>query len=407
MKEKLVVIGNGMSGMRTVEELIRMAPDKYEITVFGAEPHGNYNRIMLSPVLSGEKTIEEIMIHDLAWYKTNNIALHCGEGKSVVAVDRVHQKVVAEDGLTAHYDRLLISTGSSPYILPVPGHKLEGVIGFRDIADVETMLTTAKSRKHAVVIGGGLLGLEAANGLALQGMDVTVIHRAKTLMNRQLDEQAALLLQQSLEAKGLKFILGANTQEILGNEKGQASTLTLTTGDSLPADLVVMTAGIQPNISLAQDMALQCDKGILVNDTMQTYDPKIYAVGECVQHRGELFGLVAPLWDQAKVCANHLAGFGSGIYKSLITSTKLKVTGIDLFSAGEFLGGDDYEDIVYQDLKQGIYKKVVIKDDKIVGAVLYGDTIDGAWYFDLMRKATKIDTLRADLIFGQAIAEAA
>lgn len=402
MKDKLIVIGNGMAGMRTVEELLKLSPDKYDITVFGAEPHGNYNRIMLSPVLSGEKTIQEIMINDLDWYEKNNIRLHCGPGKQVVSIDRRQQKVISADGTTASYNRLLIATGATPFIIPLPGHQLKGVIAFRDIADVETMLAAAKVKKNAIVIGGGLLGLEAANGLAKQGMTVTVVHNVDTLMNRQLDHPSAQLLRKSLEDKGLRFKIGSASKEILDDGQGNAKSLVFADGEEIPADIIVMTAGIRPNIALADKSGVYCEKGIVVNDTLQTFDPKIYAVGECIQHRGDLFGLVAPIWDQAKVCANHLAGFGIGIYKSLATSTKLKVTGIDLFSAGEFQSNEDSDDIVFQDPKRGIYKKVVIKEDKIVGAVMFGDTLDGSWYFQLMKDQTNIADFRDTLLFGQA-----
>jgi nitrite reductase (NADH) large subunit len=402
MQDKLIVIGNGMAGMRTVEELLKLAPDRYDITVFGAEPHGNYNRIMLSPVLSGEKTIEEIMINDFTWYEKNNITLHCGAGKNVVKIDRKNRQVISEDGTTENYDRLLIATGATPFIIPLPGHELKGVIAFRDIADVETMLQTAKTKKNAIVIGGGLLGLEAANGLAKQGMNVTVVHNVDTLMNRQLDQPSAQLLRKSLEDKGLRFKTGTASKEILDDGAGNVKSLVFADGEEVPADIIVMTAGIRPNIALAQSAGIHCDKGIVVNDTLQTFDPKIYAVGECIQHRGDLFGLVAPIWDQAKVCANHLAGFGIGIYKSLATSTKLKVTGIDLFSAGDFQGDESSEDIVFQDPKKGIYKKVVLKDDKIVGAVMFGNTLDGAWYFQLMKDQTNVADFRDSLLFGQA-----
>ncbi|WP_020409363.1 nitrite reductase large subunit NirB [Hahella ganghwensis] len=401
MKQKLVVIGNGMAGMRTVEELLKIASDKYEITVFGAEPHGNYNRIMLSPLLSGEKTLNDIMINDLEWYATNNITLHAGYEKRVTKVDRRNKVVYAADGTEAEYDRLLLATGSSPFIIPVPGKDLKGVIAFRDISDVDTMLSAAKCKQHAIVIGGGLLGLEAANGLLKQGMDVTVVHNLDVLMNRQLDTTSATYLQKALEQRGMKFRMSANTSCFEGDEHGQVKSIKFDTGETLPADIVVMAAGIRPNTELAQSIGLYCERGIVVNDTMQTYDPCIYAVGECVQHRGELFGLVAPIWDQAKVCSNHLAGYGIGIYKQKEVSTKLKVTGIDLFSAGNFLGDNDSEQIVFQDPSRGIYKKLVLKDDRIIGSVLYGDTVEGSWYFNLMREKTSVADFRDALIFGQ------
>jgi nitrite reductase [NAD(P)H] large subunit len=398
MKEKLVVIGNGMAGMRTVEELLKIAPEKYDITVFGAEPYGNYNRILLSPVLCGEKIIEEIMLNDLPWYEENNITLH--KGVKVSDIDRKACTVTGDDGTVAEYDRLLLATGSDPFIIPVPGHGLPGVIGFRDIHDVDNMLEASKVKKHAVVIGGGLLGLEAANGLMKQGMDVTVVHLMDWLMERQMDDVSGEMLKNSLEEQGMKFMMKASTQEILGD--GKVEKVKFADGTEVETDLVVMAVGIRPNIELGKQIGLHCERGIVVNDTLQTFDPKIYAIGECVQHRGLTYGLVAPLFEMAKVCANHLAEYGIGIYTGSVTSTKLKVTGIDLFSAGDFMGDVSTDDIVVRDATRGIYKKVVIKDDKIIGAVLYGDTIDGAWYFQLMREQTNVSDIRDQLLFGQA-----
>jgi nitrite reductase (NADH) large subunit len=398
MKEKLVVIGNGMAGIRTLEELLKLAPDRYDITVFGAEPHPNYNRILLSPVLTGEKQFEEIVLNDDSWYAEHGITLH--KGRSVVEIDRRQRRVWAADGTAAQYDRLLLATGSNPFLLPVPGKDLPGVIGFRDFADVEAMLRAAKEYRHAVVIGGGLLGLEAANGLMKQGMKVTVIHLPDVLMERQLDAPAAKMLKQSLEERGLTFVLGGVTEEIIGKQRVQG--VRLKDGRELTADLVVMAVGIRPNIELAKKTGLYCERGVVVSDTMQSYDPRVYAVGECVQHRGQTYGLVAPLFEQAKVCANHLAHFGISRYEGSITSTKLKVTGIDLFSAGNFSGGDQTEEIVLQDAGAGVYKKVVLKDNRIQGAVMYGDTMDGAWYFQLMRDGTDVSNLRDKLLFGQA-----
>ncbi len=397
MKEKLVVIGNGMAGMRTVEELLELAPDKYDITVFGAEPYGNYNRILLSPVLCGEKAIDEIMLNDLQWYEDNNITLH--KGVTVSDIDRSACKVTADDGTVAEYDRLLIATGSNPFIIPVPGHDLPGVIGFRDIKDVDTMIADSKVKKSAVVIGGGLLGLEAANGLMKQGMDVTVVHLMDWLMERQMDDVSGEMLKNSLEEQGMKFMMKASTQEIKGD--GKVEKVVFADGTEIDAELVVMAVGIRPNIELAKKVGLHCERGIVVNDTLQTYDPKIYAIGECIQHRGNVYGLVAPLFEMAKVCANHLAELGIGIYEGTLTSTKLKVTGIDLFSAGDFMGDETTEEIVVRDASRGVYKKIIIKDEKIQGAVLYGDTIDGAWYFQLMREATNITDIRDALMFGQ------
>ena len=334
-KMKLVMVGNGMAGVRALEELLKIAPDLYDITVFGAEPHPNYNRILLSPVLAGEQTLDEIVLNPLAWYEEHGIDLQLG--KKVVDVDRRRRVVRAEDGTEVPYDRLLIATGSNPFILPVPGKDLQGVIAYRDIADTNTMIEAAQRYRHAVVIGGGLLGLEAANGLMLRGMQVTVVHLMPWLMERQLDDVAGRLLQKSLEQRGLKFLIGAQTQALVGGPDGRVKAVKFKDGTEVPADLVVMAAGIRPNNELAMKIGLYCGPehrgGIVVNDTMQSItDPRIYSVGECAAHRGIAYGLVAPLFEQGKVCATHLAEFGIGRYTGSQTSTKLKVTGIDLFS---------------------------------------------------------------------------
>ena len=407
-KMKLVMVGNGMAGVRTLEELIRIAPDLYEITVFGAEPHPNYNRILLSPVLAGEQTLEEIVLNPLSWYAENGITLHLG--KKVVDIDRRRRVVRAEDGTEAEYDRLLLCTGSNPFILPVPGNDLEGVIAYRDIHDTNTMIEAATRYRHAVVIGGGLLGLEAANGLMLRGMQTSVVHVMPWLMERQLDDVAGRMLQTSLESRGLRFLMDAQTQALIGDKAGRVMAVQFNDGKEVPADLVVMAAGIRPNTALAVKIGLNCGKdnrsGIVVDDTMQTItDPRIYSVGECAAHRGTVYGLVAPLFEQGKVCATHLAQFGIGRYQGSLTSTKLKVTGIDLFSAGNFTGGEGCEEIVMSDPYGGVYKKLVIKDDVLIGACMYGDTVDGSWYFKLLREGRKIADIRDKLMFGQMTSE--
>ncbi|WP_050477646.1 NAD(P)/FAD-dependent oxidoreductase [Herbaspirillum rhizosphaerae] len=398
-KPSLVVIGNGMAGMRTVEELLKLAPDLYDITVFGAEPHGNYNRILLSPVLAGDKSMEDIMLNTREWYEQNNITLHAGD--PVEKIDRRRRTVRSQTGVEIQYDRLLLATGSKPFIIPVPGHELPGVIAFRDIQDVHTMLDAARNHRHAVVIGGGLLGLEAANGLLRQGMDVTVVHVTDSLMNQQLDKPAAALLKKALEMKGLRFLLNAQTESIVGADR--VTAVRFKDGSEIPADLVVMTAGVRPNIELAKHAGLHCDRAIVVDDTLQTYDPRIYAVGECVQHRKATFGLVAPIWDQARVCGAHLAGAGHRRYVQQATATKLKVTGVDLYSAGDFIAAADTEDLVLRDPRRGIYKRLVLKGSRLIGAVLYGDVKDGPWYFDLIQKGGDISAIRHQLLFGQAI----
>ncbi len=400
-KQKLVMIGNGMAGARTLEELLKIAPELYDISVFGAEPHPNYNRILLSPVLAGEQTLDEIVLNGWDWYTDHHITLHAG--KKVVEVDRIKRVVRAEDGTQEEYDRLLICTGSNPFILPVPGKDLPGVIAYRDIADTNAMIEAANKYKNAVVIGGGLLGLEAANGLMRRGMNVTVVHVMPTLMERQLDSVAGKMLQKSLEDRGLKFLIGAQTQELVAGDDGRVKSIKFKDGSEVAADLVVMAVGIRPNTGLAEAMRLHCNKGIVVSDTMQTVtDARIYSVGECAAHRGVAYGLVAPLFEQAKVAANHLARFGIGRYTGSLTSTKLKVTGIDLFSAGDFLGGDGTEELVLSDPYAGVYKKLVIKDDKLIGACLYGDTVDGSWYFKLLRDGRSVADIRDKLMFGES-----
>lgn len=397
MKEKLILIGNGMAGMRTIDELLKLVPDKYDITVFGAEPHGNYNRIMLSPVLAGDKTIDEIIIHDLQWYQNKGITLHTG--KAITEIDRSNQTVSASDGTKADYDKLILATGSNPIILPIEGKQLEGVISFRDINDVNIMIETAKIHKKAIVIGGGLLGLEAANGLMIQGMSVSVVQRGSILMNQQLDQTASDLMQAELEAKGMKFLIDYDTAEFIGSDR--VEKVRFTNGIEVEADLVVMAVGVHPNIELAKKAGIMCERGVLVDDTLKTYSKNTYAVGECVQYRNETFGLVAPLYEQAKVCAAQLASVGGDKYKSSVTATKLKVTGINLFSAGDFNGDEQSEILLYRDPSRHIYKKLVLRENKIIGTLLYGDTTDGNWYFSLLGEQKDISAFREDILFGQ------
>jgi nitrite reductase (NADH) large subunit len=404
-KMNLVMIGNGMAGVRTLEELIKIAPEFYNITVFGTEPHPNYNRILLSPVLAGEQTLEEIVLNDWSWYTDNGVTLNAGW--TVTSVDRVKRIVHASkpsgETMEAPYDRLIMATGSNPFMLPIPGKDLKGVLAYRDIADTQAMIEAAKTYKHAVVIGGGLLGLEAANGLMKRGMTVSVVHVGPWLMERQLDDVSGKLLQKSLEERGMGFLMGAQTQELVGGEDGRVKAVKFKDGTEVAADLVVMAVGIRPNTALAESMRLHVNRGIVVNDTLQTTtDPRIYAVGECAAHRGIAYGLVAPLFEQGKVLATHLAEFGIGRYTGSLTSTKLKVTGIDLFSAGDFMGGEGAEEIVMSDPSGGVYKKLIIKDDKLVGACLYGDTVDGSWYFKLLREGRKVHDIRDKLMFGES-----
>jgi nitrite reductase (NADH) large subunit len=413
-KMKLVMVGNGMAGVRTLEELLKLAPDLFDITVFGSEIHPNYNRILLSPVLAGEQSLDEIILNPLSWYQDNGITLHTG--CTVTQVDRVKREVHAQNlnGTTvvSPYDRLLLATGSNPFMLPIPGKDLKGVLAYRDIADTQAMIDAALRYKEAVVIGGGLLGLEAANGLMKRGMQVTVVHGAEWLMERQLDKVAGGLLQESLEARGMKFLMRAQTQELKADAEGRVSAVCFKDGTHVNAQLVIMAVGIRPNTALAESMRLHCDRGIVVSDTLQTVtDPRIYAVGECASHRGIAYGLVAPLFEQGKVLATHLAQMGIGRYTGSLTSTKLKVTGIDLFSAGDFMGNngaakpglaDNTEEIILSDPHDGVYKKLVIRNDQLVGACLFGDTVDGSWYFKLLREGRNVADIRDKLMFGES-----
>lgn len=399
LPQQLVVVGNGMAGCRAVEELLARDATRYRVTIFGAEPRVNYNRIMLSPVLAGEKSFEDIVINDHDWYVDNDIELIAGD--PVVAIDRKTRTVTSRSGCIVSYDKLLIATGSDPFIIPVPGHDLPGVVSFRDMNDVNAMLAAAASGGQAVVIGGGLLGLEAAHGLALRGMPVTVLHLMPTLMERQLDEAAGWLLKQALEQRGQTILTGADTAEIYGD--GKVEGVRLTDGREIPASLVVMAVGIRPSVALARASGLVVGRGIRVDDHMVTSDPNVLAVGECAEHDGQVYGLVAPLWDMCRALADALVAAPSG-YRGSITSTKLKVAGLDVFSAGDFSGGNDCEDIVLRDSARGIYKRVVFRNNRVVGAVLYGDTIDGGWYFDLLRKREDVAAIRDVLIYGQIFA---
>jgi NAD(P)H-dependent nitrite reductase small subunit len=395
-KPRLVVIGNGMAAVRAIQELRGLAPQGYDITVFGAEPHGSYNRVLLSPLLSGEKRIEDIVTHPPEWYVEHGITLHRAD--PVTHIDRVRRRVRSRNGVEASYERLLIATGSLPILLPVPGGGLPGVITFRVLQDVDTMLAATGSRRRAVVIGGGLLGLEAASGLLQRGLDVTVVHIHPHLMEQQLDAQAADLLRGELERRGLKFRMAAETSHLCGET--EVSGVGLADGSVLPADLVVMAVGVRPNIELAKAAGLPCDLGLLVDDTMLTNDPAIYAIGECVQHRGKTFGLVAPLLEQARVCATYLAERGTRGYHASQPSTQLRISGIQVFSAGDTCAGPGAESLVMRDPKRGIYKRLVIEQDKIRGAVLYGDVRDGGWYLDLMNEGRNIHAFRDQLLFG-------
>ncbi|MEC9369215.1 MAG: nitrite reductase large subunit NirB [Pseudomonadota bacterium] len=397
-KRKLVVVGNGMAPGRMLEHLFDMAPDAYDVTVFNAEPRVNYDRIMLSPVLSGEKSFEEIVIHGDGWYIDHGITLY--KGHKIVEVDRKAKTVRSEHGEVAAYDKLVIATGSVPFVLPVPGANLAGVLTYRDLDDVDAMILAAKSRGNAVVIGGGLLGLEAAAGLLEQGMSVTVLHLMPTLMERQLDAAAGYLLQRELERRGITVITKAATKKISGD--GKVRAVHLEDGTEILADLVVMAVGIRPNSQLAKDAGLAVSRGITIDARMQTSDPDILALGECAEVGGTTYGLVAPLYHMAEVAARTLAEKIGPVFTNPSTATRLKVTGIDLYSAGDFADGDGREEIVLRDATAGVYKRLVVENNRVIGAVLYGETADGPWFFELIKNGADISEMRETLVFGRA-----
>ena len=393
--QKLVIIGAGMAAGRLVEHITEAGG--WEVTLFNAEPRGTYDRIMLSPVLAGDKTYEEIVTHDATFYEERGVI--CRFGERVTAIDKAAKTVTGEDGVALPYDKLVIATGSNPFMIPLPGHDLEGVIAYRDLEDTERMMGLGEGSK-AVVIGGGLLGLEAAAGMHARGVDVTVVHLMGHLMERQLDEAAGYLLRKELVSRGMKVLCSSNSKEILG-ENGKVKALVLDNGTELPCDLLCMAVGIRPSIALAQGSGLATGKGIHVDDQMLTSDEDIFAIGECVEHDGAIFGLVAPLYDQAKVAAKTILGEDAA-FVNRETATKLKVTGCDLFSAGDFAEGDDREDIVFRDPARGVYKRLVLQDNQLIGAVMYGDTADGGWFHGLIKDKTDISEMRDTLIFGPA-----
>jgi nitrite reductase (NADH) large subunit len=399
MKQKLVIVGNGMAPGRMLEHLFELAPRQFDVTIFNAEPRVNYNRLMLTPVLSGEKTYEDIITHGDDWYEKHSVTLH--KGSKIDAIDRRAKTVTAANGTVAYYDKLVIATGSVPFIIPVPGHQLPGVVTYRDLDDVDKMLAAATPGAKAVVIGGGLLGLEAAAGLKMRGMDVTVVHLMPTLMERQLDAPAAHLLEQEFEKRGINIRTKSNTHSILGDSK--VTGLKLEDGTVLPCGIVVMAVGIRPSTALAKASEIALNRGIVVDDQMRTNDADIFALGECAEHRGQIYGLVAPLYEMARTIADVLLEKPAA-YGGSVMSTKLKVTGVDLYSAGDFAEAKDRDEIVLRDAARGVYKRLVLKDSKIIGVVLYGETADGPWFFDKLKKGEDVSEQREMLIFGQAYA---
>lgn len=396
MKKKLVLIGNGMAGVNCIEQILKLVPNRYDITIFGSEPHPNYNRIMLSSVLAGDADMNDIVINSWDWYRENNIILHAGH--TVSNIDTKRKIVSTESGIKVPYDDVIIATGSLPFMLPLPGADKKGVIAFRDIKDCETMMETSKKYKKAVVIGGGLLGLEAARGLLNLNMEVSVVHSNKILMNRQLDETAGIMLRKELQQQGMKFLLGKHTEKILGKER--VTGLRFTDGSEEPADLLVMAVGIKPNMAMAKKSGIEVNRGILVNDFMETNIPNVYSVGECVEHRGISYGLVAPLYEQAAVLAKKLAGLETDGYHGSVVSTKLKVSGVDVFSAGQYLDDVDTRAVRVQDEFGGVYKKVVIRDGKVVGSVLFGDISDGARLFSMIRSGEDVTGKEKEILLG-------
>ncbi|WP_199614379.1 nitrite reductase large subunit NirB [Paenibacillus alkalitolerans] len=397
MKKKLVLIGNGMAGVSCIEQLLKLAPNRYDITIFGKEPHPNYNRILLSSVLAGDADMKDIVINDWSWYEENHITLHTGH--TVNKIDAERKLVSTDGGISVPYDELIIATGSLPFMLPLPGADKEGVIAFRDIKDCEAMIEAAKKYKKAVVIGGGLLGLEAARGLLNLHMDVTVVHINEYLMNLQLDSTASLMLQQELERQGMKFLLKKNSETILG--KKRATGLRFTDGSEVDADLIVMAVGIRPNIALAKSSGIEINRGIVVNDYLETNIPNIYSIGECAEHRGVAYGLVAPLYEQGAVLAKRLAGVETAGYQGSVVSTKLKVSGVDVFSAGEYADKPGTRAVRVQDDFEGVYKKAVIRDGKVIGAVLFGDISDGSRLFAMIRSGEDVTGKEKTVLLGE------
>ncbi|MCD0420442.1 FAD-dependent oxidoreductase [Rubrivivax sp. JA1024] len=400
MSEPLVIVGNGMAAARLVEELAACALGRYAIAVIGDEPRLAYNRVLLSSVLAREVSPAEIELRPAQWWRDRGVTLLYG--RSAVAIDPEIRRVRLAGGATLPYSKLVLTTGSKPIRLNVPGMELPGVMTFRDLSDITAIEQAASSGRRAVVIGGGLLGLEAAYGLAKSGADVTVVHLMDRLMERQLDPRASAMLKQAVEHKGIAVRLEAETAAIEGVDR--VGAVRFADGTRVAADLVVVAAGIRPNVDLAYSAGVALGRGILVDDRLQTSDPNIYAIGECAEHRGACYGLVEPAYEQARALASHLGG-GSAVYRGSVLATNLKVGGIALFSAGEFLGGAGTEAIVLTDPGIGAYKKLVIKDGRLVGCVLFGDVADGLWYLELIRSKQSIEPFRGELMFGRAFAE--
>ncbi|TFV40474.1 NAD(P)/FAD-dependent oxidoreductase [Bradyrhizobium niftali] len=399
MSEPLVIVGNGMAAARLVDELAKTALGRYAVAVIGDEPRLAYNRVLLSSVLAGETGSHEIELRPADWWRHRGVTVRYGYRVTEIDTGRRELKIEGEESM--EYSKLVLATGSTPLRLNVPGADLAGVHTFRDTRDVDLLLTLAAAKKRVVVVGGGLLGLEAAYGLAKAGAPVTLLHLMDRLMERQLDGPAADLLKTLVERKGIRILLNASTKCIHGD--GHVEAVELADGSRIEADAVIFAAGIKPNIALAKDAGIAVNRGIVVNDVMQTASPDIFALGECAEHRGTCYGLVEPAYEQARVLARHLAGRPAA-YQGSVVSTNLKVSGVSVFSAGDFMGGEGSENLVLSDRRRGTYKKLVIADGRLTGAVLIGDTVDALWYLELIRNRDKVAAIRTDMMFGRALA---
>jgi len=400
MSEPLVVIGNGMATARFVDQLATRALGRHAVAVIGEEPSLAYNRVLLSSVLAGAVPLSEIELKPPKWWRDRGVTLLYGQ--RAVSIDHDIRRVRLASGATLPYAHLVLATGSKPIRLPVPGNELPGVLTFRDLGDVASLQAAAVTAKNAIVIGGGLLGLEAAYGLARAGVAVGIVHLMDRLMERQLDPRAAAMLKRVIEKQGVAVHLGAQTAAIRGDRRAEA--VELADGRLLPADLVVMAVGIRPNADLAASAGLNVNRGIVVDDGMQTSRAGIYAIGECAEHRGTCYGLVEPAYEHAQVLARRLAGHAAS-YAGSVLATNLKVSGVHVFSAGDFLGRPGTNEVVLADPGLDLYKKLVFDGDRLAGAVLYGDTADGLWYLDLIRSGTAIEGIRDSLVFGRALVE--
>jgi nitrite reductase (NADH) large subunit len=399
VSETLVVVGNGMAAARLVDELTKVALGRYAIAVIGDEPRLAYNRVLLSSVLAGETASHDIELRPASWWGDRGVTLKYGCVATEIDVGRRELKIANEESIG--FSRLVLATGSMPLRLNVPGADLAGVHTFRDSRDVDMLLTLAAQKKRVVVVGGGLLGLEAAYGLSKAGSSVTLLHLMDRLMERQLDAPAAELLKSLVERKGVRVLLNANTARLHGETRVEG--IELSDGRRIDADAVVFAAGIRPNIALAKDAGIPVNRGVVVDDVMQTGAPDIFALGECAEHRGICYGLVEPAYEQARVLARHLAG-RTAAYSGSVVATNLKVSGVSVFSAGDFMGVDGSEAIVLNDVRHGTYKKLVISDGRLIGAVLVGDVGDALWYLELIRNREPIASIRNRMMFGRLLA---